>query len=77
MQPKLIKEISKYLDKDWRFERLGKLPQIILLLATYELYYFKEMKKGIIISEYMLIAKKFSHDGETGFFNSILDKVWQ
>ena len=63
----IIEEISKYLDINWRFERLGKLPQIILSLATYELCFFKDIKKGIIISEYMIIAKKFNHEGETGF----------
>ncbi len=67
--------ISKHLSKDWRFDRLGKVMQSILLVAAYEMQMNADVDKAIIINEYLEITKLFNHEGESGFVNSVLDGV--
>ncbi len=71
----LVQKISPHLSKEWRFERLGKVIQVILLVAAYEMMLDHEVDRPIIINEYIEIAKMFNHDGEAGFVNSVLDGV--
>lgn len=46
-----------------KFEYLVTLQKAILYAAAYE-YYFKKIDKGILIKEYVLLAKRFFHDDE-------------
>jgi N utilization substance protein B len=66
--------ISKHLSKEWRFDRLGKVIQAILLVAAYELM-TKENDAAVVINEYIEITKLFNHEGESGFINSVLDGI--
>lgn len=68
-------EIGKYLAKDWRLERIGKVVQSILRLAAFEIIHSTDVDRAIAINEYIEIAKYFNHDGEAGFINSVLDKI--
>lgn len=69
----LIEEISKYLAENWRFDRLPKVVQAILLIGAMEI---KEgVDKKVVINESVEIAKMFNHSGEAGFVNSVLDKL--
>ncbi len=71
-----LKEIiSDHLSKEWRFDRLGKVMQAILLVAAYEMQMNTEVDKAIIINEYIEITKMFNHEGESGFVNSVLDGI--
>lgn len=67
--------ISQHLSSEWRFERLAKVIQSVLLVGACELFLDKELDKEIIINEYLEIAKIFSHDGEVGFLNHVLDQL--
>ena len=67
--------ISKHLSKEWRFDRLGKVMQSILLVAAYELQMNDATDKAVIINEYLEITKMFNHEGESGFVNSVLDGI--
>ncbi len=71
----LVKTVSPHLSKEWRFERLGKVIQVILLVAAYEMMLDGAVDRPILINEYIEIAKMFNHDGEAGFVNSVLDGV--
>lgn len=73
----LIAQISKHLSSGWKFERLPAVIQAILLVGSCELYLDKTLSKQIVINEYLEICKIFSHTGEAGFVNSVLDKVSQ
>lgn len=46
-----------------KFEYLVTLQKAILYAAAYE-YYFKKIDKGILIKEYVLLAKRFFHGDE-------------
>ena len=72
---KLQENISQYLAKEWRFERLANVIQSILLAAACELLLDHETDKEVIINEYLEIAKIFSHAGEVGFLNQVLDQI--
>ncbi len=72
---KLEDKISTYLAKDWRIGRLPKVVAAILRCAAAELFLDKALDHRIVINEYLEIAKLFSHEGETGFINSVLDKI--
>ncbi|MFN5381693.1 MAG: transcription antitermination factor NusB [Alphaproteobacteria bacterium] len=67
--------ISQYLAKEWRFERLANVVQSILLAAACELFLDRDTDKEVIINEYLEIAKIFSHAGEVGFLNQVLDQI--
>jgi N utilization substance protein B len=67
--------ITKHLSKEWRFERLGKVMQAILLIAAYEMMMDSEVDRAILINEYIEITKMFNHEGEAGFVNSVLDGI--
>jgi N utilization substance protein B len=73
-QEVIIQAIEPHLAHGWTLDRIGKVVQIILFLATYEILY-SESKNSTIINDYLEIAKSFNHRGEVGFINSVLDKV--
>ncbi len=67
--------IQGHLAEDWKFERLGMIIKVILRLASFELIFYRNIDKPLIINEYLDIAKSFNHAGEVGFLNSVMDKV--
>ena len=69
----LIAAIEPHLAEKWRFERLPKVVQAILLVACFELSNFRDLDKPIVINEYLEVAKFLEHSGEVGFINSVLD----
>jgi transcription antitermination factor NusB len=70
----LIQEIKLYLAKDWKYERLPIIMQMILKAAISELLCFTTPVK-VVISEYTTIASGFLNDKETGFVNSLLQNI--
>lgn len=72
---KLEQIVQRYLDDSWRFTRLGKVVQAILLVSAYEILFTKELSSSIIIDEYLEIAKMLNHGGEANFINSVLDNI--
>ena len=65
---------SKYLSKDWRFDRLGKVIQAILYVSCYDILNTKE-DIAAVMNQYLEIAKELNHGGEVGFINSVLDNI--
>lgn len=76
-QDELKEKIQQFLAEDWRFGRLGKVVQSILLVATYEILFTENLPSPIIINEYLEVAKMLNHDGEVGFINSVLDGIFK
>jgi len=70
----LQQSISKHISKEWRFDRLPKVIQSILIIATFEIMSGK-FDNPLLINEYIEIAKMFNHDGESGFVNKVLDNI--
>lgn len=71
----LDQEIQKHLSAEWKLNRIGKVVQTLLRVATFELIHAKDTDAAVIINEYLEIAKYLNHEGEVGFINSVLDKI--
>ncbi len=66
--------VDSKLKQGWRFARLGKLEQSILLLALAELEQgFQD--KPIIVNEAVELAKKYADENAYKFINGVLDSL--
>ena len=71
----LIEELDKNLGKQFRFNNLDKLFQVILKSATYELLYKPNVSIKIIIKEYLNASNFFLDDSQTKYLNALLDNI--
>ena len=71
----LIEELDKNLGKDFRFNNLDRLFQVILKSATYELLYKPNVSIKIIIKEYLDASNFFLGDSQTRYLNALLDNI--
>lgn len=71
----IAKYIERYLSHEWKLSRLPKLLKHILTVGIAEMRINESLASAMIINEYVEISKLFQHEGESGFINSILDKV--
>ena len=60
---------------DGSMARIGPVEKAILLYATYEMQYKREIPKDVIISEAIILCKKFGASGGYKLINGVLDKV--
>ncbi len=69
-----IRVIDSKIKKGWRFDRLGRLEQSILLLAMAELEQaFQD--KAIIVNEAVNLAKMFADENSYKLINGVLDSL--
>ncbi len=71
----LTEELDKNLGKDFKFNNLDKLFQVILKSATYELLYKPNISLKIIIKEYLDASNFFLEDSQTRYLNALLDNI--
>ena len=76
MKNSLIKTISKYLE-NWEWSRVALLDQIILQMATAELFYIDDVPPKVTISEAIEIAQQYSTSDSSAFVNGILDTIYK
>ena len=55
--------------------RVGPIEKAILLYAAYEMRYKHEIPKEVVISEAVILCKKFGSDGGYKLINGVLDQV--
>lgn len=70
----IIEVIEPKLNK-WKFDRLNRLSQSILLLSYAHYYYVKDVEKPVVIDVAIRLAKKYLDDGDYKFINAVLDEV--
>lgn len=68
-------KISANLTSDWNINKLDPVLRAIIRAGICELIYFEDIPQKVIINEYTTIARSFFGQEETGFINSILDKI--
>lgn len=66
--------IEKYLKKGWTIDRISKMEQAILLIATCEVLE-SELDEKIIINEAVINAKEFCDEDSYKFINGVLHKI--
>ena len=69
-----INLINKYLKNDWKFDRLPKMEQSILLVATCEILE-TDLAKEIIVNEAVVLAKKYCDETSYKYINGVLGKI--
>lgn len=67
----LQEEIAKHI-KGYTLERLFKIDLSILLLAFYEIMFYKETPATVVVNEAVELAKKYSTEKSYGFINAVL-----
>ena len=61
----------------YRWVRVGKLEQAVLILGAYELTEQKDIPGKVTLAEATRLAKKFSGKESAGFVNAVLDAFWR
>jgi len=73
-QPEIVDELQLSMKK-WKFARLNRVMQSILLLSVSHYRYIKDVDKVIVIDIAVKLSKKYLDDGEHKFVNAILDSM--
>ncbi|MBI4713320.1 MAG: transcription antitermination factor NusB [Planctomycetes bacterium] len=60
---------------NWDINRLDVIDRAILRLATYELFYVKDIPKAVVINEAVELAKKYGTKESSVLINGVLDKI--
>lgn len=63
------------LDEKFSSARMEKLLRTIIMAGAYELYHHADVAAGIIISDYVDVARAFFNAKEPGLVNAVLDKL--
>jgi len=72
----IVEIISKYLE-NWEWSRVALLDQLILQMATAELFYIDDVPPKVTIAEAIEIANQFSTSDSSAFVNGILDAIYK
>lgn len=70
----IVEEISKYLRK-WKFNRLSRITQSILLLSYTHAKIIGDVDKAVVIDIAVRLSKKFDDKDIYKFINAILDNL--
>ena len=71
----LIEEIKKTFGKEFNFEKMDKVFQVILKSFTYEILYKPNVSINIIIKEYLDASNFFVEFSQTKYLNALIDKL--
>jgi N utilization substance protein B len=72
----IVETISKYLE-NWEWSRVALLDQLILQMATAELFYIDDVPPKVTIAEAIEIAQQYSTSDSSAFVNGILDTIYK
>lgn len=67
--------VANALEKGWPVARIDATLRAILRAATFELLRRKDIPSGVVITEYVDIAKAFYEDDASGLVNGVLDAI--
>ena len=69
---KLIAEAAK----NWDFDRIALLDQILMKMAIAEAQTFKDIPLKVTLNEYIELSKYYSTPKSAGFINGVLDQIF-
>jgi N utilization substance protein B len=67
--------VDNALQKGWPVARIDATLRAILRAATFELLRRKDIPSGVVITEYVDIAKAFYEEDASGLVNGVLDAI--
>jgi transcription antitermination protein NusB len=65
---------SSYL-KNWNLDRISRVDQTILRIATYEILYVPSVPFNVTVSEAVILARKFSTNESRAYINGVLGNM--
>lgn len=68
----LVKDCSEH----WSMSRMARVDRNILRMATYELFYCKDIPPKVTINEAIDLGKEFGSENSSSFINGILDALF-
>ncbi|MES2607312.1 MAG: transcription antitermination factor NusB [Pseudomonadota bacterium] len=68
-------EIQKYLQENWKMDRLAAVVRSLLRSACYELMFEPLVPTPVVLNEYIEVAREFLDEREVKFVNGILDNI--
>ncbi len=71
----ILDELNKNLGKEFTFNKMDKLFQVILKSATFEFLYKPNLSINIIIKEYLNASNFFLETSQTKYLNALLDSI--
>ena len=71
----ILDELNKNLGKEFTFDKMDKLFQVILKSATFEFLYKPNLSINIIIKEYLNASNFFLETSQTKYLNALLDSI--
>jgi len=71
----ILEELNKNLGKEFTFNKMDKLFQVILKSATFEFLYKPNLSINIIIKEYLNASNFFLETSQTKYLNALLDSI--
>ncbi len=74
-QTKLDPLIHANLPTDWPLSRIDSLLRSLLRCGAFELKHRKDLPVGVVIDEYLEVAKAFFENPEPGLVNAVLDAI--
>ncbi len=69
------KSLAHYLKEGWSFDRFDGTLRALLLCATYELAYTRDVDANVLIKEYVDLAYTFFTKNEPKMVNALLDQI--
>jgi len=63
--------------KNWDFDRIALLDQVLMKMALAEAQTFKEVPLKVTLNEYIELSKYYSTPKSAGFINGILDQLFE
>lgn len=76
-QAAIQNRLTTQMAKGRAFDRVSPMMQSLLEAAAYELVYYPEVKKNIVLDEYVSLAAEFFDNPELGFVNGVIQEVAQ
>lgn len=70
-----VEIINHSLIDKYKLDKIDKVLQAVICLATVEFLYFADIPTTVIIDEYVSLTKTFYSDSEIGFINKVLDNL--
>ncbi len=74
-QKKELDEIYSVYLKNWNLNRVARIDQTILRIATYEITYIPDVPFNVSVSEAVVLAKKYSTEESRAFINGVLKNL--
>ncbi len=75
-RPRLDEQVEKAA-RNWSLDRMGMIDRNILRAAAWEMTGEPALSPGIVIDEWLDIARDFGSDDSPAFVNGILDRIAQ